>query len=230
MYERFTDRAIRVMRFADEEAHRFCHEYIGTEHILLGLLKQDLRAGAIIVIRSLDIDLQDIRTELEKKVLAGPDLITMGKLPQTPRAKKVIEFAMEAARNLRDEHLGTEHILLGLLQEQEGIAAQVLMHFGLTYDKVRATVLDLLRRGKQGLDLKLDDDIDGKFGTSETSTGLDSEDSLQCAFFRFSGIGRSAPGEVADMNQLLGSGIEVHTICQSSTAEQTHISIFYRKK
>jgi len=93
MYERFTDRARKVMQLANQEAQRFNHEYIGTEHILLGLVKEGTGVAAN-VLKNLDIDLRKIRLEVEKIVQAGPDMVTMGKLPQTPRAKKVIEYSM----------------------------------------------------------------------------------------------------------------------------------------
>ena len=129
MYERFTDRARKVMQLANQEAQRFNHEYIGTEHILLGLVKEGSGVAAN-VLKNLDIDLRKIRLEVEKIVQAGPDMVTMGKLPQTPRAKKVIEYSIEEARNLNHNYVGTEHLLLGLLREQEGVAAQVLMNLG----------------------------------------------------------------------------------------------------
>ena len=113
------------MQLANQEAQRFNHEYIGTEHILLGLIKEGSGVAAN-VLKNLDVDLRKIRLEVEKLVQSGPDMVTMGKLPQTPRAKKVIEYSMEEARNLNHNYVGTEHILLGLLREQEGVAAQVL--------------------------------------------------------------------------------------------------------
>src|SRR5579871_4319837 len=146
MYERFTDRARKVMQLANQEAQRFNHEYIGTEHILLGLVKEGSGVAAN-VLKNLDIDLRKIRLEVEKIVQAGPDMVTMGKLPQTPRAKKVIEYAIEEARNLNHNYVGTEHLLLGLLREQEGVAAQVLMNLNLKLDEVREEVLNLLGHG-----------------------------------------------------------------------------------
>jgi ATP-dependent Clp protease ATP-binding subunit ClpC len=143
MYERFTDRARKVMQLANQEAQRFNHEYIGTEHILLGLVKEGSGVAAN-VLKNLDIDLRKIRLEVEKIVQAGPDMVTMGKLPQTPRAKKVIEYSIEEARNLGHNYVGTEHLLLGLLREQEGVAAQVLMNLGLKLEDVREEVLNLL--------------------------------------------------------------------------------------
>src|SRR5438132_1574383 len=143
MYERFTDRARKVMQLATQEAQRFNHEYIGTEHILLGLVKEGSGVAAN-VLKNLDIDLRKIRLEVEKIVQSGPDMVTMGKLPQTPRAKKVIEYSIEEARNLNHNYVGTEHLLLGLLREQEGVAAQVLMNLGLKLEDVREEVLNLL--------------------------------------------------------------------------------------
>ena len=130
MFERFTDRARKVMQLANQEAQRFNHEYIGTEHILLGLVKEGSGVAAN-VLKNLDIDLKKVRVEVEKFVQTGPDMVTIGRLPQTPRAKKVIDYSIEEARNLNHNYVGTEHLLLGLLREQEGVAAQVLMSLGL---------------------------------------------------------------------------------------------------
>jgi ATP-dependent Clp protease ATP-binding subunit ClpC len=146
MYERFTDRARKVMQLANQEAQRFNHEYVGTEHVLLGLVKEGSGVAAN-VLKNLDVDLRKIRVEVEKIVQSGPDMVTMGKLPQTPRAKKVIEYAIEEARNLNHNYVGTEHLLLGLLREQEGVAAQVLMNLGLKLEEVREEVLNLLGHG-----------------------------------------------------------------------------------
>jgi ATP-dependent Clp protease ATP-binding subunit ClpC len=146
MFERLTDRARKVMALANQEAQRFNHEYIGTEHILLGLVKEGSGVGAN-VLKNLDIDLRKVRLEVEKLVKSGPDMVTMGKLPQTPRAKKVIEYAIEEARSLNHNYVGTEHLLLGLLREQDGVAAQVLMNLGLKLEEVREEVLNLLGAG-----------------------------------------------------------------------------------
>src|ERR1700741_68867 len=143
MYERFTDRARKVMQLTNQEAIALNHEYIGTEHILLGLVKEGSGVAAN-VLKNLDIDLRKIRLEVEKIVQAGPDMVTMGKLPHTPRAKKVIEYSIEEARNLNHNYVGTEHLLLGLLREQEGVAAQVFLNLGLRLEDVREEVLNLL--------------------------------------------------------------------------------------
>ena len=146
MFERLTDRARKVMALANQEAQRLNHEYIGTEHILLGLVKEGSGVGAN-VLKNLDIDLRKVRLEVEKLVKSGPEMVTMGKLPQTPRAKKVIEYAIEEARNLNHNYVGTEHLLLGLLREHDGVAAQVLMNLGLKLEEVREEVLNLLGAG-----------------------------------------------------------------------------------
>ena len=143
MFERFTDRARKVMALANQEAQRFNHEYIGTEHILLGLVKEGSGVGAN-VLKNLEVDLRKVRLEVEKLVKSGPNMVTMGKLPQTPRAKKVIEYAIEEARNLNHNYVGTEHLLLGLLREKDGVAAQVLMNLNLKLAEVREEVLNLL--------------------------------------------------------------------------------------
>ena len=149
MFERFTDRARKVMALANQEAQRFNHEYVGTEHVLLGLVKEGQGVAAN-VLSNLSVDLKKIRLEVEKIVKSGPAMVTMGKLPQTPRAKKVIEFAIEEARNLGHNYVGTEHLLLGLLREHDGVAAQVLMNLGLKLDEVRAEVLNILGATMEG--------------------------------------------------------------------------------
>jgi len=133
------------MQLANQEAQRFNHEYIGTEHVLLGLVKEGSGVAAN-VLKNLDIDLRKIRLEVEKIVQHGPggEQVVMGRLPHTPRAKKVIEYSVEEARNLNHNYVGTEHLLLGLLREQEGVAAQVLMNLGLKLEDVREEVLNLL--------------------------------------------------------------------------------------
>ena len=143
MFDRFTDRARKVMSFARQEAERFNHDYIGTEHVLLGLVKEGSGVAAN-VLENLDVDLEKVRLEVEKLVKPAPDVVTMGQLPFTPRAKKVLEFAIDEARALDHNYVGTEHLLLGLLREQEGLAAQVLMNLGLKLEDVRNEVMEFL--------------------------------------------------------------------------------------
>jgi ATP-dependent Clp protease ATP-binding subunit ClpC len=143
MYERFTDRARKVMQLANQEAQRFNHEYIATEHILLGLIKEGNGVAAN-VLHNLDADLKKIRAEVEKLVQNGPDMVTNSKLPLTPLAKRVVEHAGEEARTLGHNYVGTEHLLLALLREHEGVAAQAMTRLGLELDHVRSEVLNLL--------------------------------------------------------------------------------------
>jgi ATP-dependent Clp protease ATP-binding subunit ClpA len=137
MYERFTVRARKVMQLANQEAQRFNHEYVGTEHLLLGLVKE--KAGlAAVVLKRLGIGLPDIRLEVEKIIQSGPaNLVTPGRLPQTPRAKKVIEYAIEEARNFEHNYVATEHLLLGLIRDWESVAVQILLNLGIRLDHVR---------------------------------------------------------------------------------------------
>ncbi len=143
MFDRFTDRAKKVMNLARQEAQRFNHEYLGTEHILLGLVQEGSGVAAN-VLRQMTIDLNKIRSEVEKLVKTGPSMVTMGQLPFTPRAKKVLELSMEEASNLGHNYIGTEHLLLGLIKENEGIAAKVLTNLGVKLEDVREEVLEFL--------------------------------------------------------------------------------------
>ena len=143
MFDRFTDRAKKVMNLARQEAQRFNHEYLGTEHILLGLVQEGSGVAAN-VLKNMGIDLDRIRSEVEKLVKTGPSMVTMGQLPFTPRAKKVLELSMEEASNLGHNYIGTEHLLLGLIKENEGIAAKVLTNLGVKLEDVREEVLEFL--------------------------------------------------------------------------------------
>jgi ATP-dependent Clp protease ATP-binding subunit ClpC len=140
MFERFTDRARRVMALANMEARRLEHEYIGTEHILLGMVREGSGVAAN-VLKNLNVDLARLQAEVEKFIRSGPDNVVLGKLPQTPRAKKVIEYAIEEARAQSVKYVGTEHLLVGLLREKDGVAAMVLTDLGLHLDNVLQEVL-----------------------------------------------------------------------------------------
>jgi ATP-dependent Clp protease ATP-binding subunit ClpC len=156
MFDRFTDRAKKVMNLARQEAQRFNHEYLGTEHVLLGLVQEGSGVAAN-VLKNMGIDLNKIRVEVEKIVKTGPSMVTMGQLPFTPRAKKVLELSMEEAGNLGHNYIGTEHLLLGLIKENEGIAAQVLMNLSIKLEDVREEVLDFL--GAETTDEEEDEDV-----------------------------------------------------------------------
>ena len=143
MFNRFTERARKVILLAKEEAKRFNHDYIGTEHILLGLVREGEGVAAA-VLASFGLSPEKIRIEVEKLVQPGPSTVISGDLPFTPKAKKVIELAMDEARSLGHNYIGTEHLLLGLIREGEGVASQVLMNMGMELEKVREEVMNLL--------------------------------------------------------------------------------------
>ncbi|MDD4202521.1 MAG: ATP-dependent Clp protease ATP-binding subunit [Candidatus Omnitrophica bacterium] len=143
MFNRFTERARKVILLAKEEAKQFRHDYIGTEHILLGLIREGEGVAAA-VLASMGLTSETIRHEIERFVQKGPDKPITGDIPFTPRAKKVIELAMDEAHNLGHNYIGTEHLLLGLIREGEGIAAQVLLNMEMDLDKVRMGIMSLL--------------------------------------------------------------------------------------
>ena len=146
MFERFTDRARKVMAVAWQEAQRLNHPYIGTEHILLGLAKEDCGLGAA-VIAKLSVDLGRIRAEVEKLIQPGPNALAVSKLPQTPGAKKAVWFAIEEAEGAQYGAVTSGHLLLGLLHEQDGMAATVLANLGVSLEIARTELQALLAKG-----------------------------------------------------------------------------------
>ena len=147
MFERFTDRARRVVVLAQEEARMLNHNYIGTEHILLGLIHEGEGVAAK-ALESLGISLEAVRQQVEEIIGQGQEAPS-GHIPFTPRAKKVLELSLREALQLGHNYIGTEHILLGLIREGEGVAAQVLVKLGADLNRVRQQVIQLLH-GYQG--------------------------------------------------------------------------------
>jgi GNAT superfamily N-acetyltransferase len=145
VFERFTDRARRVVVLAQEEARILNHNYIGTEHLLLGLVHEGEGVGAR-ALAALHIDLEDVRRDVREIIGIGQAAPT-GHIPFTPRAKKVLELSLREAMQLGDKYIGTEHLLLGLIREGEGVAAQVLQRLGADLDRVRVTVMTVLTTG-----------------------------------------------------------------------------------
>ena len=140
----FTERVRKVLAMAREEAARLHHEYVGTEHILLGLIREGEGVAAA-VLQSLSVDLDDVTQKIEETVKKGKAAQATGPdLPYTSRAKKVLELAMAEARDLSHSYVGTEHLLLGLLREEKGIAAQVLTDAGVNLEAARSETLRLL--------------------------------------------------------------------------------------
>jgi len=147
MSNRFTERAQRVILIAQEEAKRLNHDYVGTEHLLLGLIALGEGVAAQ-VLANLGVDLRRVRSEIEKIVGTGDNVMLLGEIPFTPRAKKVLELAVEEAQNMGHNYVGTEHLLLGLIREEEGVAARVLENLGVRLDVVREEVISLLGEGQ----------------------------------------------------------------------------------
>jgi Clp amino terminal domain, pathogenicity island component/UvrB/uvrC motif len=143
MFERFTDRARRVVVLAQEEARMLNHNYIGTEHLLLGLIHEGEGVAAR-ALEAMGISLEVVRLQVEEIIGQGQEAPS-GHIPFTPRAKKVLELSLREATQLGHEHIGTEHILLGLVREGDGVAAQVLVKLGADLNRVRQQVIGLLR-------------------------------------------------------------------------------------
>ena len=184
MFERFTEKARRVVVYAQEEAKKLNQNYIGTEHLLLGLIREEDGIAAK-ALESLDVSLDDVRAHVEELIGEGTYVPT-GHIPFTPRAKKVLELSLREALQLGHNYIGTEHILLGLIREGEGVAAQVLLDLGADLEKVRSAVLQLLsgyygkqtepaeeRRGNRGAEGALLDEFGRNLTEAATSGKLD---------------------------------------------------------
>ena len=147
MFERFTDRARRVVVLAQEEARLLNHNYIGTEHILLGLIHEGEGVAAK-ALESLDISLEAVRAQVQEIIGQGQQAPS-GHIPFTPRAKKVLELSLREALQLGHNYIGTEHILLGLIHEGEGVAAKALESLGIALEGVRQQVEEIIGQGQQ---------------------------------------------------------------------------------
>ncbi len=166
-FDRFNDRAKRVLALAQDEAIRFNHNYIGTEHLLLGLVREGEGVAAR-VLDSLGVELSKVRTAVEFIIGRGDSTTSPSEITLSPRTKKVIELAIDEARKLGHSHVGTEHLLLGLVREGEGIASGVLESLGVSLEKVRHQVIATL--GQQHPATQEAAGAGGKSGTSKTPT------------------------------------------------------------
>jgi hypothetical protein len=143
VFERFTERARQVVVLAQDEARALRHNYIGTEHLLLGLLREEEGLAAR-VLESLDITVEEVRAQVTRVIGQGDEPLTTGQIPFTPRAKKVLELALREAMALGHNYIGTEHILLGVVRENQGVAARILLDFDADAEKIRNEVLRML--------------------------------------------------------------------------------------
>jgi ATP-dependent Clp protease ATP-binding subunit ClpC len=143
VFERFTERAKQVVVLAQEEARALKHNYIGTEHILLGLLREEEGLAARVLER-LDVTVEEVRAQVARIIGPGDEPIVSGQIPFTPRAKKVLELSLREALSLKHNYIGTEHILLGLVRENEGVAARILLDFDADAEKIRNEIMSVL--------------------------------------------------------------------------------------
>lgn len=155
MLEKFTDRARKVLALANQKAQRLNHEYIDTGHILLGLIEDGLGVGAS-VLKIFDVDLGEVQGEAEKLLKPGPATVALGKLPQTPGTKRAIQDAIQHARKLKHNYVGTEHLLLGLLDEEEGAATVIFRKIGPSPEAIREQILSLLGAGGDAREIPAD--------------------------------------------------------------------------
>jgi ATP-dependent Clp protease ATP-binding subunit ClpC len=143
VFERFTERARQVVVLAQDEARALGHNYIGTEHILLGLLREEEGLAAR-VLESLDVTVEEVRAQVKRLVGEGDEEIVTGQIPFTPRAKKVLELALREALSLKHSYIGPEHILLGVVRENDGVAARILLDFGADAETIRSEIMRVL--------------------------------------------------------------------------------------
>ncbi len=165
MFERFTDRARSVLRLAQEEARLLNHSFIGTEHLLLGLIHEGEGVGAK-ALESLGVDLEATRERVRETITTPLDSAETGSPPFTPRAKKALEMALREALQLGHSYIGTEHLLLGLCREGEGVAIQVLKSFGVNPAQVRQEVTGLLSGCQEGIGFSVQRTSESSFSTS----------------------------------------------------------------
>jgi ATP-dependent Clp protease ATP-binding subunit ClpC len=170
MMNNFTPRAQQVLALARKEADRFNHNYVGTEHILLGLIKLG-QGVAVNVLHKLGLDLETVRMQVEQQVGSGPETKMVGNIPYTPRVKKVLALASKEAKALNHSYVGTEHILLGLLREGEGVAAQVLRNLDINLDKARNEILKELDPNFTSQEDDEDEDEESSSGSNEKDPG-----------------------------------------------------------
>ena len=204
MFDRFTDRARKVMALARKEAQRFSHDFIGTEHILLGLVQEGSGVAAN-VLKNLDVDSAKIRAEIERQVQSGHSIVHMGQLPFTPRAKKVLELCQEAAKELGHGYIGTEHLLLGLIREEQGVAASVLRDLGLQLDDVRTEVLEILGADTSEVDIDVEPE--------SKPTGPKSRNSKTPALDSF-GRDLTVMAKAGDLDPVIGRFDEIERVMQ----------------
>ncbi len=217
MFDKFTDRARKIISLAQKEAERFKHDYIGTEHLLLGLVKEG-SGVAVTALNNLGIDVEKVRREVEKLVAPAEKPGPSGPLPFTPQAKRVLELASEEARALGHPYIGTEHILLGLLSEQDSVAAQVLINLDVKLEDVRNEILDLLGAGDVGAGAGSGSGADRPEdkGTARETRGPKSGKEPESKTPALDAFGRdlTASAEAGELDPVIGRAREVERLWQ----------------
>src|SRR4030066_1359199 len=150
MFEKFTERGRKVIIYAREEAEKRQNDYLGTEHLLLGLLREE-ESLPMIILKKMGLSAEELRVEVERNLPTGSNVLTFGDIPFTPRAKKVLELAVEEARLLGHSYIGSEHLLIGIIREDEGIAGKILRGLGANLLSARQLAINFTSRGQQSL-------------------------------------------------------------------------------
>ena len=210
MFDKFTDRARKIIALAQKEAERFRHDYIGTEHLLLGLVKEG-SGVAVTALNNLSVDVEKVRREVEKLVTGIEKGTVAGPLPFTPQAKRVLELASEEARALGHPYIGTEHVLLGLLSEQDSVAAQVLINLDLKLEDVRSEILELLGAGEVSSTAK--PSAPEKSETTTVRKPGKKEESATPALDAF-GRDLTAAAEAGELDPVIGRTTEIERLWQ----------------
>ena len=198
----FTPRAQQVLALARKEADRFNHNYVGTEHLLLGLVKLG-QGVAVNVLRKMGLDLETVRMEVEKAVGTGTDTKTVGTLPYTPRVKKVLALAGKEAKSLNHSYVGTEHILLGLLREGEGVAARVLKNLNIDLERTRNEILR-----------ELDPNYEAGSEAGETAGGQDDKKEVKTPALRLFGRDLTELARKGELDPVIGRKMEIERVIQ----------------
>lgn len=215
MMNNFTPRAQQVLALARKEADRFNHNYVGTEHILLGLIKLG-QGVAVNVLHKLGLDLETVRMQVEQQVGSGPETKMVGNIPYTPRVKKVLALASKEAKALNHSYVGTEHILLGLLREGEGVAAQVLRNLDINLDKARNEILKELDPNFTSQEDDEDEDEESSGGSNEKDPGASPSSKKESKTPALRAFGRDLTelAQKGELDPVIGRADEIARVIQ----------------
>ena len=217
MFERFTEKAIKVIMLAQEEARRLGHNFVGTEQVLLGLIGEGTGIAAK-TLKSMGVNLKDARVEVEKIIGRGSGFVAV-EIPFTPRAKRVLELSWDEARQLGHNYIGTEHLLLGLIREGEGVAARVLENLGVDLNKVRSNVVKMLGDSKPT--------AGSGVGGSSSSSSSSSASKVKTPSLDEFGTDLTLAASEMRLDPVVGREKEIERVIQSLQEEQKIIRSFW---